>query len=457
MSVSRVLSISLWAAALAFTAPPAAAIDKVDDLEARTQKEVEDATEILGKVQAGKMDYVEAMKKLKEYRAHAEELEAESESRAAKYIEELNQIIFWTKKFMPMDFGFTKPTAPPEPPKTDPATPAGPAAGAPAVPEAPTPTPRADSPAPAPAPAPEPERRAAPKQVKEITWTEIVLPEIPQNLSVPELPEQPYPRAGVILPLLDDADVGKRIWAGCVAATCPTPPLVKKCFDVLQKGADPREQMAAAFALSNQRHDDVFRGFDDAVETWDGEALERLWLVMSNLPEKRTVEAMFKLVMRMERPVGGADSMSEEDMRRYKEKAADEYQRGWRARAVGVWKQWPEPVISAGLSLFFSTARKKNKTPWMQEVLLACGCLRNSRLIAHAVPFLQQGREETLPLRAPAKAAVEMVGKDAVPWLIGGLTNGATKNWCVRALREISNETLAMQPKLWWAWYNNNR
>lgn len=451
MAFFRMIAAGLAVTALAFAAAPASAFDKADDLEARTQKEVEDATEVLGKVQAGKMDYHEAMKKLKEYRTHAEELLEIAPNRGEKYLEELNQIIFWTKKFMPMDFGFAKPSAPSaDQPKPDPATPApsAPASSGSGSPAPATPAPTAPA---------EPERRAPPKQVKKIDWTEIVMPEIPPNLELPELPEQVYPRAAVVLPLMDDPDQGKRIWAACVAATCPTPPLVKKCFDVLKNATDPREQMAAAFALSNQRHDDVFRGFDDAVETWDGEPLDRLWLVMTSLPEKRTVDAMFKLAMRLERPVGGADSMDKDQLDRYKEKARDAFNRGWRARAAGAWRQWPEPVVAAGLSLFFSNAKKKNKVPWMQEVLLACGCLNNARLVANAVPFLQQGREETLPLRAPARAAVEMIGKPAVPYLIGGLTNGATKNNCVRALREISGEMLAMQPKLWWAWYNNNR
>src|SRR3990167_9389025 len=113
MGFFRAIAAGLAAASLALLAAPGFAFDKVDDLEARTQKEVEDATEILGKVQAGKMDYHDAMKKLKEYRAHAEELAELAPNRGDDYLTELNQIMFWTKKFMPMDFGFAKPANPP--------------------------------------------------------------------------------------------------------------------------------------------------------------------------------------------------------------------------------------------------------------------------------------------------------------------------------------------------------
>ena len=59
--------------------PPAAAAPapmaiSVSKLERRTQRECEEAGEILGKVQAGKMKYPAAMKKLRGFRANAEEL-----------------------------------------------------------------------------------------------------------------------------------------------------------------------------------------------------------------------------------------------------------------------------------------------------------------------------------------------------------------------------------------------
>jgi hypothetical protein len=177
---------------------------------------------------------------------------------------------------------------------------------------------------------------------------------------------------------------------------------------------------------------------------------------MSALPEKRTVAAMFKLAMRFDRATGGADSMDRQALRRYRDKAQQNWRAGWRARVAAVWREWPEPVVSAGLTEFFTKAKKRKDTRMMQETLLACGVVGDERGIRHAVPFLTQGREELNPLRAPAMAAVEMVGTPSVPWLIYGL-NGKTKNWSVRALREISGQVLASQPKLWWAWWHNNR
>jgi hypothetical protein len=446
--MSRLTSIALAAALgtgfVAGLAGPGSAAPilqspAVAKLEQKVQKQVEEGAEILGKVQSGEMKFADGMKKLKGFLKNAEKLQELDANVGAKYVEEIQATMVWTKKFAPIEIDWEKYKPPPDHPASKPL---------------PDPTP-SKQPA---KPAPKKEVRR-PKQATSavVTWDEIVMPQIPTGLDLPDLPDRVHSRAKVLIPLLSDPDVGKRIWAGVVAPTCPTPPLVKKCFDVLRNGADPREQMAAAFAITNSRHVEVFKGFDKAVAEWDeGEQIDRLMVVMSSLPEKRTVAAMFKLAMRFDRATGGADSMNRRALDSYKQKARGNWRGGWRAKVAAVWRDWPEPVVSAGLTEFFGRAKKRKDTRMMQETLLACGVIGDERGIRHAVPFLTQGREELMPLRAPAMAAVEMVGKPSVPWLIYGL-KGKTKNWSVRALREISGSVMSSQPKLWWAWWADNR
>ena len=190
------------------------------------------------------------------------------------------------------------------------------------------------------------------------------------------------------------------------------------------------------------------------MESWNEDALERLMLVMRELPEKRTVAALFGLAIRFIPPIGGANSRDADAMDRYKDKVKSVWAQGWRARVVALWRTWPDPVVSAGLA---EAWEKRKKIPERQEILLATGVIRNPRGIRHAVPFLTQGKEENCPLRAPAEAAVELVGKAAVPWLIGGLSDGTTKNRCVESLRTITGIVMSSQPKLWWQWWNDNR
>jgi hypothetical protein len=414
----------------------------VEKLERKVQKEVEEATEILSDVQSGAMKFDKGMAKLKGFLKNAEKLQAMDANVGQQYVEELQATIVWTKKFAPIEIDWEKYKPPPDHPASKP------------LPDTPATKPRKQPAKAAPTVAKRKPKEAA---TAEITWDEIVVPQIPTGLDLPDLPDRVHPRAKILIPLLKDPNVGKRIWAGVVAPTCPTPALVQECFRVLRTGKDPREQMAAAFAISNSRHVEVFKGFDQAVEEWDeGEQIDRLMLVMSSLPEKRTVAAMFKLAMRFDRPTGGADSMDRQALRQYRDKARSNWRQGWRARVAAVWRTWPEPVVSAGLTEFFGRAKKRKDTRMMQETLLACGVIGDERGIRHAVPFLTQGREELSPLRAPAMAAVEMVGKPSVPWLIYGL-KGKTKNWSVRALREISGTVMSSQPKLWWAWWADNR
>lgn len=434
-------AIGLYGAALGtVAAAPLVQSPEVERLEKKVQKEVEEAADILGEVQSGAMKFDVGMKKLKGFLKNAEKLQELDAKVGAKYVEEIQATMVWTKKFAPIEIDWEKYKPPPDHPASQP------------LPTKPAPKAQPATPAPA-----TEVRRPKESASATITWDEIVMPQIPKGLDLPDLPDRVHSRAKILIPLLSDPDVGKRIFAGVIAPTCPTPPLVQKCFDVLRTGKDPREQMAAAFAISNSRHDEVFKGFDHAAAEWDeGEQTDRLMVVMSSLPEKRTVAAMFKLAMRFDRPTGGADSMDRDALDRYKDKARSNWGSGWRARVVRVWRSWPEPVVSAGLAEFFGTASKRKDAAMMQETLLACGVIGDHRGIRNAVPFLTQGREELLPLRAPAMAAVEMVGKPSVPWLIYGLS-GNTKNWSVRALREISGTVMSSQPKLWWAWWADNR
>ncbi|MHC5021891.1 MAG: hypothetical protein ACYTGX_17640, partial [Planctomycetota bacterium] len=185
----------------------------VEKLEKKVQKEVEEAAEILSDVQSGAMKFDKGMKKLKGFLKNAEKLQELDANVGGKYVEELQATIVWTKKFAPIEIDWEKYKPPPDHPASKP------------LPEAkPAPKPEAK---PAAKPAAKPEVRR-PKEATSaaVTWDEIVVPQIPTGLDLPDLPDRVHPRAKILIPLLSDPEVGKRIWAGVVAPTCPTPALV---------------------------------------------------------------------------------------------------------------------------------------------------------------------------------------------------------------------------------------
>ena len=84
----------------------------------------------------------------------------------------------------------------------------------------------------------------------------------------------------------------------------------------------------------------------------------------------------------------------------------------------------------------------------------------NARGVRHCVPFLTKGDEIACPLRAPAFAAVELVGKAGVPWLIQGLGTESTNLWCWQALYNITGENRGRKGesiRRWSEWWNENR
>jgi hypothetical protein len=421
--IRRLAGALLVGCALLAAAPVVRAQDEADRLEARTLKEVEEATEILGKVQAGKMGYKEALAKLREFVQHAEELEAIAPKRAEKHLVDLNQTIYWTKKAMPLGADILKPD--------------------PSAPPAPAPSP---APAPAPDPAPAPVPAPAPA------------PAVP-GFAPPALPAQNPERSAALLPLLGHATAAARAWACAQVAAAPDPALVEALFGLLLQDGDENVRAAAAKALVDARHDAVYEGFAPRVLKLDGDPLERLVDVMKEKPEPRTVAALFDLAMRFAPPIGGANSQNKGDMEGYKQRAKAAWGDGWRHRAIQIWRSWPEPLVSAG---FGETWKRKKKLagkalPQLQEILLAVGVIGNSRGIRHAVPFLTKGKEADSPLRAPALAAIELVGTPAVPWLAQGLGSGQTQLWCKQALWNITGQRLSHDPGAWIRWWNENR
>jgi len=402
--------------------------DEADRLEARTLKEIEEATEILGKVQSGKMTYREALAKLREYVQHAEELEKIAPKRAEKHLEDLNQTIYWTKKTMPLGADIMKPQPASEPKPTEPS---------------PQPNPE-----PKPEPTPEPKAEPQPEQ-----------PAPTPGFSPPSLPEKNPERSAALLPVLSHATPAGRAWACAQVPAAPDGALVEAVFGLFLDDGDEMVRAAAAKALVDTRHDAVYEGFAPRVLKLDGDQLERLVDVMKEKPEPRTVAALFDLAMRFKPPIGGANSQSKADVYAYMDRAKAAWGDGWRHRAIQIWRSWPEPLVSAG---FGETWKQKKKLRskalgQLQEILLAVGVIGNSRGIRHAVPFLAKGKEPQSPLRAPALAAIEMVGKPAVPWLAQGLSSGQTQLWCKQALWNITGQRLSHDPGGWIKWWNENR
>lgn len=405
-------------------APVAWAQDEADRLEARTVKEVEEATENLGKVQTGAMEFKKAMERLDLFMEHAAELEKVAPNRAEKYQTELNQTRYWTKKFAPL----VLPTTPPPETKSDPPPGTTPGTKPETDPE-PTPEPTPEQPAPTPGFAP------------------------------PALPEKNPERSAALLPLLAHAVPAGRAWACAQVPAAPDPALVEAVFGLLLDDGDETVRAAAAKALVDTRHDAVYEGFGPRVRSLDGEKLERLVDVMKEKPEPRTVLALFDLAMRFVPPIGGANSQSKADVYAYMDRAKAAWSDGWRHRAIQIWRSWPEPLVSAGFGETWKAKKKGGAKALgqLQEILLAVGVIGNSRGIRHAVPFLTKGKEAQSPLRAPALAAVEMVGKPAVPWLAQGLGNGQTQLWCKQALWNITGQRLSHDPGVWMKWWNENR
>lgn len=412
------------AAVLCWAASAGAQDAEADRLEARTVKEIEEATENLGKVQTGSMEFKKAMERLDLFMEHAAELEKVAPKRAERYQEELQQTRYWTKKFAPL----VLPTAPPPSDVSKPS---------------PTPEPTPE-PKPEPKPEPQPEQRPPPPT---------------PGFDPPALPEKNPERAAALLPLLSHATPAGRIWACGQVPFAPDAALVEAAFGLLLDDGDETVRTAAAKALVDTRHDAVYEGFAPRVQKLDGDKLERLVDLMKEKPEPRTVAALFDLAMRFVPPIGGANSQSKADVAQYMQRAKSAWGDGWRHRAIQIWRSWPEPLVSAG---FGETWKQKKKgggkaLGQLQEILLAVGVIGNSRGIRHAVPFLTRGKEAQSPLRAPALAAIEMVGKPAVPWLAQGLSNGNTQLWCKQALWNVTGQRLSHDPGAWIRWWNDNR
>ena len=263
-----------------------------------------------------------------------------------------------------------------------------------------------------------------------------------------------------LLPYLSDPDPRARTWAARLVVLSPDAALIDRCFALLK--ADPDENVlgAARFALLVTRHEAVFAGIAKAAAEWDGEALERLVDLAKEKPEPRVVVALFDLAMRFTPPIGGANSQSKPAMAAYEARAKAAWGDGWRARVIQIWKSWPEPLISAGLAETWKAKKGAKFLREKQEILLAVGVIGNARGVRHCVPFLTKGDEIACPLRAPAFAAVELVGKAGVPWLIQGLGTESTNLWCWQALYNITGENRGRKGesiRRWSEWWNENR
>lgn len=426
----------LLAALLTGVAAPVRAQDgKIEQLEAKMLKYVDEATENLTKVQTRSMDFTVAVKKLDEWIKKGEELKELHEATGDKYLQELLSIKHWTRKFAPLVF-----EAPKEQPKPDPESPPTPD---------PSPQPAPD-PDPAPQPEPGPTPAPSPAPSPSSTW------------QPPALPGDPKDWPGVVLPLLGDATPDARRWACAQVPYHPTQPLVDRLFELFLHDAAEPVRAAARDAISKTLHDAVFENFRGLVLTLEDPELTQLVDLIKEKPEPRSVAALFDLALRFVPPIGGADSTSKPAMETYKSRAKAAWEDGWRHRAIQIWRAWPNPMVTEGLALVWNEQKKRKRQGLkpMQEVLLAIGVIGNDRGIKYAVPFLSKGDEVAVPLRAPALAAIELVGKPAVPWLIGGIRNPRTQLWCWQALRNITGENRgmkAMAVKRWTQWWYENR
>ncbi len=408
-------------------APASAQNPKVAKLEAKVIKYVDEATENLTKVQSRAMDFKKAIKKLDAWILKAEELQELHHKTGEKYLEELQSIKHWTRKFAPLVF--EAPKAPPTPEVKPEPTPEP-------TPE-PAPTPE-EHPAPTPEPAPEP------------AW------------QAPRLPEEGKDWPAVLLPLLADASADARAWACAQVPFHPTKPMVDQLFPLFLEDSDEAVRAAARDGIAATLHDAVFENFRVLVLKLEDPKLTQLVDLIKEKPEPRSVAALFDMALRFQKPIGGANSTSHPAMQAYKREAKAVWGDGWRHRAIQIWRGWPNQMVTEGLALVWKEQKKRKRKGLgaMQEVLLAVGVIGNDRGIKYAVPFLTKGEERAVPLRAPALAAVEMVGKPSVPWLIGGIRNPRTQRWCWQALRNITGENRgmkAMAVKRWTEWWYENR
>ncbi|MCI0341408.1 MAG: hypothetical protein L0216_09725 [Planctomycetales bacterium] len=389
--------------------------DMADELEARSAKDVEEATELLSKVQSGQMEYAKAAAELQKFLQRVDEFDEVASKRAEKYAAELQSIWYWVRKFAPLEKPAAKPSEGGE-----------------------SKTPGGENPA---KPDEKPVEPAVPPP-----------PPPPADFAPPPLPEEPEARATALLPLLSSPDPKARAWAAGETAPLARPNLLDAVLGLAMNDADFAVQEAAANAVLRTRSPHVFTAFLREAKKAEGAALDRLVTLVKGKPDKHCVAALFEVAMRFTPPIGGAPSQSKPAMEDYKQRAKAAWQDGWRNRVIQIWQSWPEPVVSAGLGLTWKGSNTREK----QEILLAVGVVGNARGIRHAVPFLTKGPET--PFRAPALAAIEMVGKGSVPWLAQGLANGATQLWCFQALRNITGEkTLDAKPSQWIRWWNENR
>ncbi len=409
------MSRGIFAGALVLALAGGAAADKADDLESRSAKDVEEATEILSKVQSGQMEYAKAAEQIQKYLQRVDEFDEVAPKRAEKYATELQSLWYWVRKFAPLEKPVSKPTE-----GGDTRTPEGEKPG--------KPDDKPVEPAVPPPPLP------------------------PSDFTPPALPEEPEARVAALLPLLSTPDPKARAWAAGETPVLARPNLLDAVLGLAMNDADFAVQEAAANAVLRTRLPHVFAAFLREARKAEGQALDRLVTLIKGKPDKHCVAALFEVAMRFTPPIGGAPSQSKPAIEDYKQRAKAAWQDGWRNRVIQIWQSWPEPVVSSGLGLTWKSSNTREK----QEILLAVGVIGNARGIRHAVPFLTKGPET--PFRAPALAAIEMVGKGSVPWLAAGLGNGATQLWCYQALRNITGDrTLDAKPSQWIRWWNENR